>query len=103
MNRHGRRTDGKAILNRITQLRNSRILNDPKITGLTEESITLLKEDKHEDRELQLLFNKAVKLVDELVTLEAEMYRINKDYAEKRGIKPIPAQGSEEHQTDLSA
>jgi len=106
MNRHGRRTDGKAIINRISQLRNSRILNDPRIVGLTEESINSLKDNTHPDKDLQILFDKSVKLVNELVNLEAEMYRINKDYAEKTTgnlrYKQTTAQDSEEHQPDLS-
>jgi len=104
MNRQGRRTEGKEIIERIGQLRNSKILNNPRILGLTEESITLLKDNTHPDKDLQVLFNKSVKLVNELVNLEAQMYAINKDYAEKMGVKPTPTTdlGSEEQKTDLS-
>ena len=86
MNRRERRTQGKAIMERLVQLRNSNIINSPYLQGLSEEDQKALKEGTHSNKELQVLYNKANKLINELVYLEGELYQAQEDYKQKRGL-----------------
>ena len=88
MNRRQRRSQGKAVMNRILQLRNSAIINHPGLRELSEEDQKALKEGTHESEPLQKLFNKANKLIRELVSLEGELYRAQQDLKEKRDLHP---------------
>lgn len=94
MNRRERRTQGKAIMERLTQLRNSKIINSPYLRDLTPEDQKALKDGTHSNADLQTLFNKANKLIKELVYLEGELYQAQTDLKEKRGLSnPKPTDG----------
>ena len=88
MNRRQRRTQGKDVMLRINTLRNSKILNSHYLQGLSEEDKKILKEGKHENKSLQTLYNKASKLITELVFLEDQMNSARVDLQKKRGISP---------------
>lgn len=87
MNRKQRRTQGKAIMERLTQLRNSKVINHPGLRDLSEEDQKALKEGKHESEELQKLFLKASKMINELISLERELYTAQQDLKEKTDAK----------------
>ena len=66
MNRKQRREFYRKNINRIYQLRNSKILNSDEFMDVDEGEIRLLKEGNHEDREKQKRYNKQKKLLQEL-------------------------------------
>lgn len=69
MNRRQKREHLRRNSKRIHQLKNSKIINSERFKNVSDEEFALLNDGKHEDNELQDLFNKRKRLMSELALL----------------------------------
>ena len=66
MNRQEKRKFYKDNTKRIKQLMSSKVLRSDRFSKMSEKELSLLKERKHEDKELQDFYNLQEKLTREL-------------------------------------
>ena len=87
MNRHDRRTKGKAILQRLTVLRNSPILKEADLSDLPKEVVDLLVAGNHPSKEMQRRYNTCKRILDEMMKLELDLKIMQYDLEAKRKAK----------------
>ena len=82
-NREQRKRITKVLFKRKRLLINSPLLNDERLRDLPPEDYQKLKAGEWEDKEFQVLFNKASKLLEEVYFIDLKIAEIKEDLATK--------------------
>jgi hypothetical protein len=87
MNRHERRTRGQYIVQRLTQLRNSTLVNDFDLKDIPKDILDSLIANKCENTVLQKKYNTLKRIGEEAMKLEIELHNMKVDLDAKRQTK----------------
>jgi hypothetical protein len=90
MNRQQRRTRGKYVIQRLTQLRNSKTFTDiESLKDIPKETIELLSKGQHDNPTLQKQYNTYSRILQEIIELEYELNAMKADLLAKHQ-KAVP-------------
>ncbi len=84
MNRRERRTRGRFITERLAKLKSSPLSDNSFLKDLLESVINELINGIHDNKDLQVKYDKSKKMLDEIMSLELELYAMQEDLAQKK-------------------
>ncbi len=90
MNRKQRRTRGKFVVQRLAKLKSSPLLDKVDLKDIPEDTVKQLIEGTCENKTLQKEYNTSKRILDEIMSLDLELFEMQQDLDQKRGLITKP-------------
>ncbi len=90
MNRKQRRTMGKFVVQRLAKLKSSPLLDKVDLKDIPEDTVKQLIEGTCENKTLQKEYNTSKRILDEIMSLDLELFQMQQDLDQKRGLITKP-------------